>query len=110
MGKINLCIACESFKSVNGNAPAGKKCLGQCEKTDEYLYVAIYKCEYKKPPFTKEEHIKKHKELHEQLDMLVADWIIETGNLLSNVTILELMQWSHQQTLNPTDRLGNVEG
>jgi len=51
--------------------------------------------------------MKSHKEMHEELhnyfDMLVADFITHTGKFPSATTILELMSWSHEQTLNPTE-------
>ena len=50
---------------------------------------------------TKEEHIKRHKKLHRALDELSADFMSKTGNLCSNSTILDLMKWSHEQTINP---------
>ncbi len=49
-----------------------------------------------------EEHIERHKMLHGHLDELVADFIKETKKLPSKSTIFELMEWSHQQTINPT--------
>ncbi|MCK5610510.1 hypothetical protein KAR91_52035 [Candidatus Pacearchaeota archaeon] len=51
---------------------------------------------------TKEEHIKKHKELHKALDELVADYLAQAkgGNTASS--IYELMVWSYYQTSNPT--------
>lgn len=55
---------------------------------------------------TDEEHKARHVELHKALDELAADWLDHTyttsGKLLSNTSIMELMEWSHQQTLNPT--------
>ena len=51
--------------------------------------------------------MKSHKEMHEELhnyfDMLVADFITHTGNLPSKTTVMELMKWSHEQTLDPTE-------
>ena len=70
---------------------------------------------------TKEEHIRRHLELHHSLDELVADFImhnhvsndydLETtvGNLLLSdmhllgASILDLIHWSFQQTTNPSD-------
>ena len=48
---------------------------------------------------TKEEHIKRHKKLHRALDELSADFMAKTGNLCSNSTIMDLMKWSHAQTI-----------
>ena len=52
---------------------------------------------------TEQEHIKRHEELHQMLDELVADFIQHTGRLPSTATIYELMEWSHFQTLEPDD-------
>ena len=49
----------------------------------------------------KEEHIKRHKELHSYLDELIADYIGCTKKNLSDTTLMEFMKWSHQQTINP---------
>jgi hypothetical protein len=54
---------------------------------------------------TTETHRKRHEELHKHLDELVADMIIQCpGTLPSKTTILELMQWSHQQTVEPNNK------
>lgn len=50
-----------------------------------------------------EQHKKRHEELHKCLDELVADFIGQTGKLPSKTTVLELMEWSAQQTKEPTD-------
>ena len=52
---------------------------------------------------TKEEHIKRHLELHKSLDELTADLITQTKRNLTDTTIMELMEWSYQQTINPTE-------
>jgi hypothetical protein len=52
---------------------------------------------------TPEEHKERHKLLHAHFDELVADWIGHTRNLPSKSTVLELIKWSHEQTLNPTE-------
>ena len=54
---------------------------------------------------TPEEHKKRHEELHHSLDELLADFIAHTNRLPSKTTIMEFMEWSYQQTINPTDRL-----
>jgi hemerythrin len=50
---------------------------------------------------TKEEHKKRHQELHKALDELAADIIKNTDRRPSQISILELIEWSHQQTINP---------
>lgn len=52
---------------------------------------------------TPEEHKQRHIELHKKLDELAADFLIHTKKRLGNSTILELIEWSHEQTLNPTE-------
>ena len=51
------------------------------------------------------EHKQRHEMLHQNLDELVADFIDQTEGLPSETTILELMRWSYEQTLNPTRKL-----
>lgn len=43
----------------------------------------------------------KHKELHNSLDQLVACFIEQTEKSLSETTVMELIQWSYQQTIDP---------
>jgi len=50
----------------------------------------------------RDEHIKRHKELHERLDELVADFITHTQGLPSKTSLMDLMEWSFEQTKNPT--------
>lgn len=52
---------------------------------------------------TKEEHIARHKELHKSLDELMADMILHTKALPAQTIVIDLMHWSYQQTLNPTE-------
>jgi hypothetical protein len=52
----------------------------------------------------KDKHISRHKELHKMLDELVADFIDLTDKMPSKTTVMELMQWSHKQTKNPTTK------
>jgi hypothetical protein len=59
---------------------------------------------------TKAEHRARHKLLHEQMDELIADYLAHhRGKLLSNTTLMELMQWSHRQTVDPEDISGQEE-
>lgn len=51
---------------------------------------------------TEEEHKKIHVELHDSLDKLVADMVRETDKTLSGTTVMELIEWSHKQTIKPT--------
>jgi len=47
-------------------------------------------------------HRKRHIALHKILDELVADFIDNTHKLPSKSTVMELMEWSSEQTKNPT--------
>lgn len=57
---------------------------------------------------TKQEHIKIHKKLHKALDELIADWVDnqpkEKYKGITETTILELIEWSCEQTKNPTEK------
>lgn len=48
------------------------------------------------------EHKKRHIKLHRNFDELVADFVAQTGRLISETTIMDLMRWSHEQTIVPT--------
>lgn len=50
---------------------------------------------------TRAEHIARHKELHEALDRLLADFICHTNGAVLNRPIGELMEWSYRQTQSP---------
>ena len=47
---------------------------------------------------TKQRHLNLHQYLHQQLDKIVADYIMHTKKILSNTTVEELMDWSYTQT------------
>ncbi len=49
-------------------------------------------------------HITRHKKLHQALDELLADFINHTKKLPSRTTLVEFMEWSHSQTLNPDNK------
>lgn len=51
-----------------------------------------------------EGHRQRHIELHAALDELAADWALHQplgGKVFSTATIMELIEWSHQQTIKP---------
>ncbi len=52
---------------------------------------------------TREEHIARHVDLHRAIDELVADFIRHTNRRPNATTLMEFMEWSHQQTQNPTE-------
>lgn len=52
---------------------------------------------------TLEQHKERHELLHKCLDELLADFISHTECLPSKTTILTLLEWSHQQTVSPTE-------
>ena len=51
-------------------------------------------------------HRDRHVKLHRAFDELLADFITHTGKHLSTTTILELLEWSHQQTVETTPTPG----
>lgn len=59
---------------------------------------------------TKEDHIERHKGLHQCLDELIADYLTQTGKGLRNTNLMELIEWSFQQTINPEDLKDKFEG
>lgn len=51
---------------------------------------------------TRDEHIALHRQLHDSLDRLLADFLDHNrGRVPSNTTVTDLMTWSHQQTIEP---------
>ncbi len=51
---------------------------------------------------TQEEHKEVHETLHSSLDQLVADFILHNPKeRLQSTTIMELIRWSHRQTIEP---------
>ena len=57
-----------------------------------------------------QDHRERHKQLHQALDELAADWAAHQplGKLFSNSTIMELMRWSHEQTREPDEELPHI--
>jgi len=49
-----------------------------------------------------DDHKRRHVALHRHLDELVADYIGNTGNLPSKVTLMQFMKWSAEQTKHPS--------
>lgn len=47
------------------------------------------------------EHLEKHIQLHNSFDELLADFISHTGKRPSETSVMELMNWSYEQTINP---------
>ncbi len=54
---------------------------------------------------TRGEHIERHKEMHHSLDELLADFLTETrcAELPSETPMMRLLEWSYEQTKNPSD-------
>lgn len=52
---------------------------------------------------TPEQHKQRHIELHKAFDELLADWIRHTEKMPGTSTVMELMQWSYTQTIQPTE-------
>lgn len=53
----------------------------------------------------KKDHKKRHIELHQSLDELLADLFMNTQHR-TNSTIKDLMEWSYKQTLDPDHEPG----
>ena len=51
---------------------------------------------------TKNELIEIHKELHTSLDKLLACYIESTEKGLTETNMMQFIEWSHEQTLNPS--------
>ena len=53
----------------------------------------------------RQNHIERHKYLHAHLDELVADMLSHTKKLklLREISVMELIQWSYNQTENPDE-------
>jgi hypothetical protein len=53
---------------------------------------------------TQDEHRERHKLLHQMMDELVADYLMHVrGAMPSTSTLMQLMEWSHAQTIDPTE-------
>lgn len=50
-------------------------------------------------PINSIEHSEKHKQLHKYLDELIADFILDTGKDLEKSSIMQLVEWSFEQTI-----------
>lgn len=49
------------------------------------------------------DHKQRHQELQEAFDELLADFLVHnSGKVPSSTTVLELVEWSYQQTQEPT--------
>lgn len=53
---------------------------------------------------SKKQHKDIHIELHKRFDELLADFIYHTDGLPSETTLAQFMQWSHEQTIKPTEK------
>jgi len=56
---------------------------------------------------TPEQHRLRHIELHQALNELIADWILDTERLPSDASVMELMEWSSRQAIKPTHKDGS---
>lgn len=51
-------------------------------------------------------HKQRHQELHKAVDELLADFLVHNpGKVPSGMTVMELIEWSHQQTQEPTPNI-----
>jgi hypothetical protein len=57
---------------------------------------------------TLEEHKQRHVELHKAVDELFADYMTHHPNEyhFTSLQIIDLIKWSYEQTLNPTEKEG----
>jgi len=62
--------------------------------------------DYKIEVSPEEEHQQIHKDLHKNMDLLVADWISHTGGSITNNSVWDLMKWASEQAENPTEKEG----
>lgn len=53
---------------------------------------------------TKQQHKERHEVLHKMLDELVADFIDHTQGSLNGTSIMQLIEWSYQQTKQPDEK------
>jgi hypothetical protein len=52
---------------------------------------------------THAQHRDRHRMLHEHLDELLADYLQQhLGKLPSTTSVMELLVWAHEQTIEPT--------
>jgi hypothetical protein len=58
---------------------------------------------------TPDEHQARHVLLHRMFDELLADWIGHTGLLPSQHSVMEFMDWSYAQTVEPTEPQRHME-
>jgi hypothetical protein len=57
------------------------------------------------------EHKKRHQSLHNSLDELVADYLNHNICKIPSQTVLtDLMKWSYNQTLDPTELKSDNDG
>lgn len=61
---------------------------------------------------TREQHKRRHKLLHRNLDELIADFIAcgPLGKALARTSVIELMEWSAKQQENPELPRGATAG
>jgi hypothetical protein len=52
---------------------------------------------------TFDQHKQIHKELHRAFDELLADYLLYSEKLPSEITVFELMKWSYIQTIDPQE-------
>ena len=101
-GEGLLCLGCgadlANWRETFGDEPC---CPSQVKDEGE-----------KEVRMNSEEHKARHQLLHKELDELIADYLQNTsGRVLSGRTslynsICDLMTWSYEQTINPTDEEG----
>ena len=78
--------------------------IDRCENASVVMARLIEEQLEIQPPKTDHEmcHQERHEELHSSLDELLADYIRHHDHSAMDIPVNELIQWSHEQTLNPT--------
>lgn len=74
-----------------------------CEVVDKSVgeLIASVMNAYHAKANTPRTHKQVHKELHHSLDLLMADYAVNTGKLFEESSILDLLTWSFRQTYHP---------
>jgi len=50
-------------------------------------------------------HKKLHIELHESLNELIDDYLFQSEKHLGNITVVDLLEWSYRQQIQPINRI-----
>jgi hypothetical protein len=100
MGNNTTCSECgQEYYSSDGH-----ECRGSTDSRISDLEMRLEALEESVDAIEANEHKVRHQLLHESLDELVADFIRHNDDKRpSSTTVLELMEWSHAQTVKPEE-------